>query len=246
MIANRVLPFFLLVAGSALSQEIRYIDLTTVKQRTELRYPPAPPVNCEEGVVCSDGGYGGVSVGDGVPDWRDPHSLGVELLRVSPADVDPAEPFEAEFRVLNTGCAPINIPVSPHLSDLQPSDASLDFSYFSLALVAQVPAEPEGPDVSSLGFVELYGSPDRDGTMVVLKPGEWIRVTANVKLQPRSWPMEPVSVDLRGEYWLRENRFHPHPGGKFIEVQNLYPNHTPTKWLPVHLTSPGSAKETKE
>src|SRR5262245_42387130 len=122
MIASRVLPLLLLVASSALSQEISYIDLTAVKQRTELRSPPAPPVDCEEeGTVCSSGGYGGISVGDGAPDWRDPHALGVELLRVSPADVNPAEPFEAEFRVLNTGRAPIDIPVSPHLSDLQPS-----------------------------------------------------------------------------------------------------------------------------
>ena len=243
MIASRVLPLLLLVADFALSQEIRHIDLTAVKQRTELRYPPAASVNCEEGAVCSGGGYGGISVGDGAPDWRDPHALGVELLRVTPADVNPAEPFEAEFRVLNTGRAPIDIPVSPHLSDLQPSDASLDFNYFSLALVADVAAEPEGPAVSSLGFVELYGSPDQDGTMVVLKPGEWIRVTANVKLQPRSWPTEPVSTRFRGEFWLRKNTFHPHPGGKFTQIQNLYPNHTPTKWLPVHLISPGSPGE---
>jgi len=246
MIASRVLPLLLLVAVSALSQEIRYIDLTAVKQHTQLRYPPAPPVECEEGAVCSSGGYGGISVGDGAPDWRDPHALGVELLRVSPADVNAAEPFEAEFRVLNTGRAPIDIPVSPHLSDLQPSDPSLDFSYFSLALVADVAGEPGGPDVSSVGFVELYGSPDQDGTMVVLKPGEWIRVTANVKLQPRSWPMEQVSARFRGEFWLHKNTFHPHPGGKFTEVQNLYPNHTPTKWLPVLLTSRGSAKEAKQ
>jgi putative transcriptional regulator len=236
MIASRVLPLLLLVAGSALSQEIRYIDLTAIKQRAELRYPPAPPVECEKGTVRSSGGYGGVSVGDGAPDWRDPHALEVELLRVSPADVDPAEPFEAEFRVLNTGRAPIDIPVSPHLSDLQPSDASLDFTYFSLALVAEVAAEPEGPAVSSLGFVELYGSPDQDGTMVVLKPGEWIRVTANIKLQPRSWPMEQGSARFRGEFWLRKNTFHPHPGGKFIEIHNLYPNRAPTKWLPAQLT----------
>src|SRR5260370_35017003 len=79
--------------------------------------------------------------------------------------------------------------------------------------------------------------------MVELKPGEWIRVTANVKLQPRSWPTEPVSTRFRGEFWLRKNTFHPHPGGKFTQIQNLYPNHTPTKWLPVHLISPGSPGE---
>ena len=240
MIANRALPLLLLVAAPAVGQEIKYIDLTVIQQRTELRYPPAPPVNCEEGAVCSGGVSGGVGVACGGPDWRDPHALGVDLLRVSPTDLDPAEPFEAEFRLLNTGRAPLDIPVSPHLSDLQPSDASLDFSYFSLALVAQVAAEPEGPDVFSVGFVELYGSSDRDGTMVVLKPGEWIRVTANVKLQARSWPMESVSASFRGEFWLRKNTFHPHPGGQFTRIENLYPNHSPTTPLRVQLIPAGS------
>lgn len=248
MIASRVLPLLLLVAGSAPldGQEIRYIDLTVVQQRTELRYPPSPPVNCEEGAPCTAGGYGGVGIGDGAPDWRDPHAIGVYLVRVSPTDVDPAEPFEAEFRVLNTGRAPIDIPVSPHLSDLQPSDASLAFSYFSLALVTRVALEPQGPDAFSLGVVELYGSPDHDGTMVVLKRGEWIRVKANVKLQLRSWPLEPVSAHFQGEFWLRKNTFHPHPGGGFTAIQNLYPNVTPTPWLPVHLTSSASPREAKQ
>lgn len=245
MIVSRVLPLLLLVAGTAAldGQEIRYIDLTAVQQRTELRYPPEPPVNCEEGAGCSGGGYGSVSIGCGAPDWRDPHALGVDLLHVSRTDIDPTQPFEAEFRVLNTGRAPIDIAASPHLSDLQPSDASVVFSYFSLALVIRVAHEPQGPDVFPLGFVELYGSPDHDGTMVALKPGEWIRVKANVKLQLRSLPLEPVSARFHSEFWLRKNTFHPHPGGGSTEIQNLYPNHTPTMWLPVQLLSPAAPKE---
>jgi hypothetical protein len=246
MIARCILPLLLLVAGSEPfeGQEIRYIDLTVVQQRTELRYPPSSPVSCEERAPCVGGGYGGVSVGDGAPDRRDPRALGVYLLRVSPADVNPAKPFAAEFRVLNTGLAPIDMPVSPHLSDLQPGDASLVFSYLSLALVIRVAGEPQGPDVFSLGFAELYGSPDHHGTMVVLKPGEWIRVKANVKFQ--SGPLEPGSARFHGEFWLRKKTFHPHPGGGFTEIQNLYPNVTPTAWLPVRLLRPAVPGEAKQ
>jgi len=78
---------------------------------------------------CVGGGYGGVGVGDGAPDRRDPHALGVYLLRVTPTDIDSTQPFEAEFRVLSTGLASIDLPVSPHLSDLQPTDASVVFVY---------------------------------------------------------------------------------------------------------------------
>ncbi len=72
---------------------------------------------------------------DGGPDRRDPHALGIYLLRVTPTDINPAEPFQVEFKILNTGTAPIELPVSPHLSDLQPRDETVIFDYFSLAVV---------------------------------------------------------------------------------------------------------------
>jgi hypothetical protein len=115
--------FLLLVLscpGLLRAQEMKFIDISNVRQRTELRYPPAP--ECKSGMLC--GGYGGGSVEDGI-----------YLLRVAPTDINPAEPFQVEFKILNTGTAPIEIPVSPHLSDLQPNDESKAFSYFSVALV---------------------------------------------------------------------------------------------------------------
>jgi hypothetical protein len=227
---------FLLVVlawpGLLNAQEMKYIDLSNVRQRTELRSPPAPQAN-SKGV---GGGEGGGSVTDGAPDRRDPHALGIYLLRVTPTDINPAEPFQVEFKILNTGTAPIELPVSPHLSDLQPSDESVAFDYSSLALAVRGEGEPQGPRVDSVGFVELFGSPDHAESMMVLRPGEWIRVSANVKLL--TWPSEPVSVRFRGDFWLRKNTFHPHPGGQFIETHNLYPNDTPTPFVAVRLLPP--------
>lgn len=202
------------------AQEVKFIDLSSVRQRTELRHPPAPAVSCPEGASCTGSGWGGVGVGDGAPDWRDPHALGVWLVRVTPTDIDPLEPFEAEFQVRNTGAAAIEIPVSPHLSDLQPSDDSLAFTYLSLSLVVT------GERASALGFVSLYGTQACKGSVLLLRPGDWIRVKANVKLQ--KWPQNRASVNLRGTFWLRRITFHPRPGGQFTEIQNLYPNATPT------------------
>jgi hypothetical protein len=117
---QRILVFLLLIVFPSLlaAQEIKYIDLTGVRQRTELRHPPAPPPECKEGAGCLGGGYGGGSIGDGAPDLRDPHALGIYLERVTPTDINAAEPFQVEFRVLNTGTALIELPVSAHLSDL--------------------------------------------------------------------------------------------------------------------------------
>lgn len=226
------------------AQEIKYIDLSFARQRTELRHPPAPPSDCKEGMGCLGGGSGGASVTDGAPDWRDPHALGVYLLRVTPTDINPVEPFEAEFQVRNTGLAPIELPISPHLSDLQPSDESVPFSYLSVSLVVRGEGEPQAPNVSAIGFVELYGSPDHKGSVLVLKPGEWIRVRANVNLH--TWPLEPVSARFRGEFWLRRNTFHPEPGGGSTEIHNLYPNVTSTPPIPVHLLRPVHSGEPKK
>ena len=177
-----------------------------------------------------------MGVADGAPDRRDPRALGVYLLRVVPTDIDPLQPFEAEFRVLNTGVAPIEIPVSANLSDLQPGDESAVFSYFSLALVVQIDGRQSG--TPAVGFIELYGAADHEGTLLVLKPGEWIRVRSKVKLQHR-----PAlgSTRARGEFWLRRNTFHPHPGGGFTNMENLYPNVTPTPWIDIRLVRAASS-----
>ena len=160
MASYRSAFLFLLLAWPCLlkPQEIKYIDLSAVGPRTELRHPPAPPADCME-TPCGGGGYGSASIGDGAPDRRDPHALGIYLLRVTPTDIHTAEPFQVEFKILNTGTASIELPVSPHLSDLQPVDESVAFNYFSVALVVRGEREAERPLVNCVGFVELYGSP---------------------------------------------------------------------------------------
>ena len=221
---------------------MKFVDISNIRQRTELRYPPAP--ECKSGILC--GGYGGGGVGDGAPDRRDPHALGIYLLRVTPADINPEEPFQAEYKILNTGTASIEIPVSPHLSDLQPNDESMPFSYFSIALVVRGEGERETqpPHIDCFGFVELYGSSDHPESMMVLRPGEWIRVRANVLL--RKWPEKPISMRFRGDFWLRKNTFRPHPGGQSMDAQNLYPNTTQTPSVSVRLLPPSGSKEQKQ
>jgi hypothetical protein len=210
------------------AQEVRYIDLSTVTPRTELRHPPAPPR--EDGV---GGGFGGVSVADGAPDRRDPHALGVQLLDVSPAAINPSEPFEVEFKVANTGLANIELPVSAHLSDLQPADESVPFTYFSITLVVSVEGDWRHP---AFAMANLYGATDREGTLLVLRPGEWIRVRAKVKSEYS--PVTSQSARLVGGFWLRRNTFNPQPGGAFTRMENLYPNVTPTPPVPIQIVAP--------
>ena len=220
---KRLAPLFLLVCSGLLqAQEIKFVDLSNVEQRTALRSPPARQPDCVPNQGCVGRGYGGGSVADGAPDPRDPRALGVALDSVTPRDIT-LDPFEAEFRIINTGLVSVDLPVSPHLSDLQPADEWQTFQYLSLAvevrLSATVPVQALG-----LGYVELYGSVEHDDTMVTLKPGQWIRVKAKLKLH--TWPSQPVEAQLRGDFWLHTNEYTPHEGGAFTEAVNEYPNHS--------------------
>lgn len=213
------------------AQEVRVIDLLNVQQRTELRFPPAPS-DCIPSEPCVGGGVGGLSVTDGAPDPRDPRALGVALDRVTPTDIT-LDAFESEFRLLNTGLTPINVPVWPHLSDLQPSSESQPFSYLSLAL--EIRLSTLGPEQAyGVGWIELYGSAESEDTIITLKPGEWVRVEAKVKLH--TWPTKPIEAQLRGDFWFHDNVFKPQIGGGFTQVAGVYPNHTLFPALAVHFS----------
>jgi len=247
MAMSRRIHVMLLLVWPLLShaQEVKYIELNFAQQRTELRHPPAPPAECKNGNCMAGGAFGG-SIADGAPDHRDPRALGVYLLRITPAEIRSSAPFEAEFKIVNTGQAPMELPVYAHLSDLQPGDESVSFNYFSLALVVRAESEPGAAgssNIPALGYIELYGSHEHEGTLMELKPGEWIRVRATMKLQ--TWPQEPVHARLRGEFWLRRNTFRPQAGGEFSEAQNLYPNATTTPSIPVYLLGSAPSEHSK-
>lgn len=208
------------------AQEIRYIDLTALEQRTELRYPPGPKLAPSQGITGGGSVTVGGIIGEGAPDIRDPHALGVYLTHRTATKIDPTQPFQVEFKVVNTGTAPIAIPVSPNLSDLQPADDSVPFQYLSLALAVSVVGDPR-----SSAYVEIYGTWRHDETVVTLQPGEWIRVTANVKL--RALPASTDTAMLAGSFWLRENTYYPHPGGHFTDMGGSSPNLTQTPPLKV-------------
>ena len=114
---------------------------------------------------------GGGSVADGAPDSRAPRALTVQILSVVPDRIDPVQPIEVEFRVLNSGRVPLELPVSPHLSDLQPPDQSQSFTYLSLALAVNViVGDAQLPIAGAPTFVELYGSAEDARTILVLGP----------------------------------------------------------------------------
>jgi hypothetical protein len=134
-------------------------------------------------------------------------------------------PFEAEFRFVNTGQLPVNIPLSPDRADLQPADPSVPFTYLSLALAVRIRDKAD-----STAFVELYGAADHKGTTRVLRPGEWIRVRANIRL---NFPPGCTSMTLVPGFWLRSNSIRATPDGIDWKGDNICLNEAPAPAITV-------------
>jgi hypothetical protein len=211
-----LLCFLLSSMVSVRAQQAKVIDLSTVQQRTTLRIPQAKEPNCvpQPCVVTKETSFGDCT--DAV------RGLHVALDRVTPSHIT-LDPFEAEFRILNTGSSPIEVPISPELSELQPPGELQNFSYVSLALLVRLHAA--GPaQAAGMGWIELYGSAEHSETILALEPGHWIRVTAKVKLH--TWPSQPVEALLRGDFLMHKNLFKPEEHGGFIDAEDLCPNRT--------------------
>lgn len=205
----------------AVAQEVKAIDLTTISQRKQLRFPPEP--HMRQGV----GSVGAMGVGsDCGLDARDPRSLSVNLVSAVARSGDPKRPFEVVFKVLNTGSVSLQLPVYPHLSDLQPDDASKEFSYSALSLTVS----PSG-NRDEIGRVELYGKRDVPETVVSIRPNEWLLVKAAISLSRSANTSD--AFGLVPGFELEEDTFHTSPNGSASSAQKVCIKFRPSEAVPV-------------
>lgn len=196
------------------AQEVKFIDLSDVRQRTTLRVPQTKEPNCtpEPCVVTKE-----TSVGDCTTDVE---PLRVALDWVAPHDLT-LDPFKAEFRILNAGDDSVEVPISPQLSELQPPGNLRPFDYISLGL--RINLSGVSPiQAFGVGWIELFGSSEHPDTILKLEPGQWMRVTASVKLH--TWPSQALDAVLRGDFRMHKNVFEPEEQGGFINALDLCPN----------------------
>jgi hypothetical protein len=225
--AIAVLSLATLSAG----QEVQYVDLVGVTPRLTLRTPDAPPAKCNEKGVCGVPGssFGGI-IGDGAPDSRDPRALRISITALDSVVYSNGDTLEVEFKVENAGTVPLELPVSPHVADLQPADEKQTFSYESLSLVL---------DHNFTDPITLYGNREHTGTLVTLKPGEWIRVRGVTRFNVSEAQWEEAAKSetraVRGEFWLRHEKFIPQPGGALTQTGNTYPRQIPGEAMMIRL-----------
>jgi hypothetical protein len=213
------------------AQEVKFVDFSDVQQRTTLRVPQTKEPNCtpEPCVITKE-----TSVGDCATDVK---PLRVVLDSVAPHDIT-LDPFKAEFRILNTGNDPVEVPISPQLSDLQPPGNLQPFGYISIAL--RIVLSGVGPkQAAGVGWIELFGSAEHPDTILRLEPGQWMRVTTSVKLH--TWPSQAMDAVLRGDFRVRRNVFKPEEHGGFVDSLDLCPNRATlpsaveVHFFPIHL-----------
>lgn len=95
-----------------------------------------------------------------------------------------------EFVLTNSGRNNLNLPISPHPGDLEPSDQKAAYTVTTLGLWVGLSRRP---GVVFPGGAELFGNAAHPGTMVTLAPDQSIRVLARVAL-PRESSAEPFDA----------------------------------------------------
>jgi hypothetical protein len=147
---------------------------------------------------------------------------------------------EIEVAIANAGDVPIEIPGTPHLADLQPTDDTSKFQAFNL-LIGLFLHWGDGYS-TSLGWIYLYGVPEQKETMLTLLPGEWVRVRGPIDIELNHGdgfvlPLPGVDQTATAEFELRQVEYTPVAGGVGLSVTNIYPRQIHGNAMTIHVLS---------
>jgi hypothetical protein len=169
---------------AAHAQRVAVYDFSTQQPKDRIRKPKAFPPN---------GRCGGV--------LNDP-SLAILLKALDKTGYALGDEVRFTIEVRNTGTLPQRFPITPNLADVEPSDPTESYTYqpaeIWLSLLKTTDAAKDGGDQLRLStlLLTLYGSKDRPGTEVELKPGEWIEFQGRAKLEDTSTSGKQFSADV--------------------------------------------------
>lgn len=85
--------------------------------------------------------------------------------------------WDVDFAITNVGKTAIQLPISIHPRDLEPSDPNMSYAVTVLRIYL---TQPNGRESLLRSGVDLYGSPKFPETMKVLSPGDSIQVIARM------------------------------------------------------------------
>lgn len=227
----------ILFVSTCCAQEVGSLDLTKIAQRSDLRLPKAtsPPAS------------GDIGAGQSSHCPRSEPKVGE--LRTSLRWLDRTsyrlgdEPM-FEVQVENAGSTTIRIPFYPHLADLQPDDPAKNFPYSDLRITLWIAAEDGEWSTNAGGTIYLYGDDDHAGTMLSLKPGQWVRIVGTGEFRdPRDGPgdelirLHPVGrVYARAALYREQTLLTPTASDTVSREVCIEQTHAQT--VPIQLTIP--------
>jgi hypothetical protein len=184
-------PLLAIFVLGSLGQEVGTIDLSNIGV--------LPSDELAQGSMVE--AYSCVGLSEAIP-----QEARTTLEWMETTDLYPRQRVRAEFRVENIGSTPLRLPIHATLADLQPKDPARPFVYYRmrLPLVAGIPSE--GWSLNA-GGLELYGSAKRPDTLLILKPGESIRVKGDVGV--RRWYKLDQAITVSTDLELSKFEFRP-------------------------------------
>ncbi|HEV2117907.1 MAG TPA: hypothetical protein VGR48_17865 [Terriglobales bacterium] len=168
-----IASFFSLALSWA--QNVRDIDLTGVPEKSD------PRVWSTYGkyMIC------------GTEEAKNSHrAVRVSLESLSPTTIRPLDTLSVRLKVENDGKLAVVLPASPRITDFQ---AERDFPRYT-AILPIGAGLPSGG--TTMGWLELYGSPSEPNTTVTLRPGEWITVRGEIRVRHWFAPEEPAKASF--------------------------------------------------
>jgi hypothetical protein len=155
------------------AQQVGLVDLSHAAPQLNLRHPQA-----KEGQP--SGPRGGMHEYRSCRSETKDRALKTTLLSLDRTDYAVGDRPVFEVQIENVGSTSIRVPSSANLSDLQPADAAQKFAYSTLELVLWIGGANWTANTG--GGTTLYGNDSRPGTMLTLRPGEWVRIVAKGNL----------------------------------------------------------------
>ena len=155
-------------------QEVASIDLTQITPRTDLRRP-APTSVTSSSVSGTNENHACTDIDQSVG------ALHTTLASLDHTQYQFSNEPVFEVRIENVGSQPLQIPISPNLADLQPTDPSQKFEFSQLSVALGIGGKRWNANMG--GGVFLYGAESHPETLVSLHTGEWVRIIGKGKIE---------------------------------------------------------------
>jgi hypothetical protein len=194
----------ILVASAIFAQEVGYLDLTDPAPHQRIHSP-------------TGGGTGGFCMSGGGDSSAIPE-ITVNLTSVDKVAYSVGEEVTFEVKIQNTGRLGIEIPWTPHLGDLEPSDPTRSYTYRTAVLVLTL-KDPTSHDFLTFGE-HFYGSSDVRGSIREFLPNQSIVIRARKKIETydawfvsRTKEVQPLLLKASANLMLNEMTYAPNKNG---------------------------------